>query len=1187
MKKNTLFICLSFLLLVFTFSIKINGQETRGAIRGLVMDPNNAPVPGAKVTVKDTERGTSITVTSNSDGFFQANYLLSGNYLVSVEASGFKRLLKENVIIAIGETRQFNLNLEVGIAQETVTVTADTQNLNTENASVAQTIDSRKISELPLPKGDPYKLMGTATGVAHTGSQRLDRPFEPTHIVGYAIDGTRGNRSDLTIDGVSSTSTANANEVIASYVPPSDIVQEFKVQTATFDAQFGNTEGGVTSISIKSGTNSLHGTGYYFTEPLSLTALDAFGKARGQAKPQNDSKRFGGSISGPIMFPWLYNGKDKSFFLFGYEGIRDSRPRFDANNIWVPTDALKNGDFSAYGVTIWDPASRIQVGSNFVAQTGWSVIPTARISPVAKKILEFYTAPKVSGTTLRNNIADSSLTEVTDPYNNWTFRIDQNLTSKNRMFVRGSYYDRLSFYNEYMPDSPATGVNFIFASRQGVIDDVHVFNGSTVLNVRYGYNRFIRQQDQEEDARGFDLTRLGMPATFNNFASDVVRRFPRLDFTGGSGSNMLGTGFGNETRPTTTHNFSAILNKTFGTHSSKFGAELRIYREDSTFKSNDQTMFLTFNNTYTKQASNTSTPDTDGLQAFGAFLLGLPTTATITRRADYSEYSKTWGFFFQDDWKVNNRLTLNFGLRYELEEALKERNGKSIKNFDVNYVQQAVQDAARAKLTASPVTGMDGNSINPASFNVRGGLVFAQTGEALYNTPKDTILPRFGIAYRWDDKTVIRGGFGLFAGFLGQRRGDVIQPGFTRTTQVSLTTNAAGAPIPFDIVTGFQNTAILEPVGSAQGFQTNLGGGITFFNQDPEVSKQLRYQAGFQRELPWGFFLEAMYVGNYGYDIERTVNINALPNQYLNTDNFRSTAMVNNNTLLGQAVSNPFAGLSQFTGTGFINTTIARQQLLRPFVAFGDINTTVNDGKSWYNSGQFVLNKRVTAGFTAQLSYTFSKWIQQTEVLNAADPTPTKMIGDQDVPHRFSMNYIYTLPFGRGQMWGSGISRVADAFIGGWQFSGVYTYQSGFPIAFGNVFYQGGKISINSTNSSGWFNRDAFLWNFNNTSAASTAATPVSNLRTFPMRFSDVRRDSVNNMDFSLLKDIRFNETMKIRLTLELYNAFNEPYFPAPSTSATTALGFSSGVWTGFGTISPSNQDNYARRGQIGIKFIF
>lgn len=1181
MKKNILLSCFSILALLFTCSIFVNGQETRGAIRGLVLDPNGAPVAGAKVTVSDPSRGTSISLNSNDDGFYQVNYLISGKYTITVEMSGFKKLQRANVTIEIGNTIQVDLPLEIGGAQETVTVTADLQQLNTENASVAQTLDTRRISELPLPKGDPYKLMGTSTGVAHTGSQRLDRPFEPTHIVGYAVDGTRGNRSDLTIDGAPSTSTANGNEIIASYVPPTDIVQEFKVQTATFDAQFGNTEGGVTSISIKSGTNSLHGTAYYFTEPLSLAANDSFGKGRGQAKVDTQSKRFGGSINGPVRFPWLYNGKDKTFFLFGYEGIRDQRPRFDASNVWVPTAALRNGDFTGTGVSIWDPTTRINTGTVaspvWTSQTSWTVIPTERISPVAKKVLEFYSLPKVSGSTLNGNIFDSTLSERTDPYTNWTFRIDQNITSKNRLFVRGSWYDRLSIYNDYL-NSEATGVNFIFASRQGVIDDVWVIDASTVLNIKYGYNRFIRHQDQEENARGFDLTRLGFPAAYNSKVTEFVRRFPRFDFTGGSGSNMLGTGFGNEFRPTTTHSPSITLNKTFSKHSLKFGAELRIYREDDVFTSNDQTGQFSFSNTYTKQASNTTTPDTNGLQAYAAFLLGLPTTVNIVRRADYSEYSKTYGFFAQDDWKIGKNLTLNLGLRYEVEQSLRERNNKSIAGFDQNYVQQAAQDAARARLVTNPVTGYTGANIDPATFNVRGGLLFASDANpGLYKTPKDTWLPRFGFAYQWNDKTVVRGGFGMFAGFLGQRRGDVIQPGFTRTTTVPLTALLNGSPIAQDIITGITTTPILEPVGAAQGLQTGLGTGISFFNPNPEVSKQMRYQIGIQRELPGGILFEAMYVGNRGYDIEIGRNINALPIQYLNTDTSRTAAMTANNTLLGTGIANPFLGNTAFTGTGFANATIARSQLLRPFVAFGDINTTVNDGKSWYNSGQFTLTKRMVAGFTGQMSYTWSKWIQQTEYLNAADPTPTKMISDQDVPHRVSFNFTYALPFGKGAFFASDANGVLNGIIGGWQLSGIYSYQTGFPVAFGtNAFLvSNDSIGINSTNTSAWFRTSVFASVFN---TSATNATPVSHVRTLPFRFSDVRRDSINNFDFSLLKDIRFSESMKIRLTLELYNAFNEPYFPAPATNPTA---------TSFGTITASNQDNYARRAQIGIKFIF
>jgi hypothetical protein len=1145
----------------------INAQETRAKLTGRVVDSNQAAVAGADVTVTDAARGTKVNLKTNGDGLFQAPYLLSGTYQVVVEVPGFKKLIQDNVTLQINETRDLTLVLEVGGTQETVTVTAEGPVLNTADSNLGLTVDQKRLAELPLVHGSPYSLIGLTPGTTFTGSARLDRPFEPTHIVGFAIDGTRGNRSDLLIDGAPSTATANANEVISTYVPPSDIVQEFKVQTATFDAQFGNTEGGVTSISIKSGTNKFHGSAYYWSEPIGIAANDFFGNSRGQGRPNAFLKRPGFSVNGPVWLPKLYNGKDRTFFLFGYEGIRDSRPRFDAGaNVYVPTQALRDGNFSGLGVTIYDPLTRVSSGSGQFTGTAFAnnIIPANRINPVARAILGFYSQPKGPG--LLGNIFDSTLTEET-VYDSYTFRVDQIISNNNRMFVRGSWYDRDSHYNDYL-NSVASGVNFRFISRQGVIDDVHTFNPTTVLNVRYGFNRFIRGQDQEADARGFDLAQLGFPASFNNLTGEGTRRFPRIDFPA---NTVLGTGFGNEFRPVSSHSVATTLNKTMGSHSAKIGAELRVYREDSAFSSNDQTGQFIFDNTYTRQNSAAGT-DVNGLQAFAAFLLGLPTTTQIVRRADYSEYSKTYGFFVQDDWRVNRRLTLNLGLRYEVETPLVERQNKSVSGFDAAFIQP-IEATAKARLLATPVTGVD-----PNTFNVRGGLLFAgvDTGKNLYQTPKNTFLPRAGFAYQLDDKTVLRGGFGLFAGFLGERRGDVIQPGYTRTTVGALTTNAAGAPLPFSLSTPFANTTIQEPVGNAQGRQTGLGGGISFFNQNPKVSKQARFQFGLQRELPFGMVAEAIYVFNRGYDIEINRNINALPNQFLNTENSRSATQVANNTFLTAQVANPFAGL--LPGTGFNNATIARSQLLRPFPAFGDIITTNNDGKTWYHSGQFSLQKRFSQGYTVQASYTWSKWIQQTEYLNAGDATPTRMISDQDVPHKLSVSALYSLPFGRGQRFFKDAGWTLNALLGGWQLQGVYTMQSGFPVPFAtDAFYNGGEISIPSSQrtTARWFNTAVFTSVLNNTA---TNATPVSHLRSLPLRFGSVRRDYINNMDLALLKDVLIREEMKIQLRFEAINARNEPYFPAPVVNPTSAA---------FGRISASNQDNYARRIQLGIKFLF
>jgi hypothetical protein len=454
----------------------------------------------------------------------------------------------------------------------------------------------------------------------------------------------------------------------------------------------------------------------------------------------------------------------------------------------------------------------------------------------------------------------------------------------------------------------------------------------------------------------------------------------------------------------------------------------------------------------------------------------------------------------------------------------------------------------------------------------------------LYQTPKNTFLPRFGFAYQLNPKTVIRGGAGLFAGFLGQRRGDVFPNGWSETTTVGTTTNSFGAPIPRSWDNAFLTTPILEPVGNQKGRQQGLGQAIDFFNQNPGLSKQLRFQLGFQRELPGGFVVDAAYVGNRGYDIEIIRNINAVPNRYLNADNSRTAAMNANNNFLTGAVPNPFAGL--LPGTSLNNATISRSQLLKPYPQFLDIRTTNNDGESWYHSAQIGLQKRFSKGYTLGLSYTYSHWMQATEYLNADDAEPSKTISDLDVPHRLSVSGILELPFGKGRRFLSDADGLLNALLGGWQVQGVYTYQSGFPIPFGtynpttavpsgDLFYNGGDVSISNPTTARWFNTDVFTSILTNSSAN---ATPVNHLRTAPYRFEDGRRDSINNLDLSLIKDIVLRGDIQLQLRAEFINVLNSVYFPQPVAGATS---------TTFGQISASNQSNYARRAQVGVKVVF
>jgi hypothetical protein len=1111
--------------------------------------------------------GTRTSAVTNEDGLFEIPYLIPGAYEVTVELAGFKKYVREDIQLRIADRLQLEIDLEVGGTVEEVTVTAATALLETTSASLGNVVDARRVSELPTPHGDPYALIGLAAGVTYTGSTRLDRPFEPTHIVGYAMDGTRGNRSDLTIDGVPSTATANAGEVIASYVPPPDIVQEFKVQTATFDASFGNTEGGVTNLTIKSGTNALHGTAYFNKTPRGMFANDFFANANNLPLADFSYNRYGGTAGGPVMVPG-YDGRRKTFFMYGFEGIHESRPRNNGTPT-VPTDRMRNGDFSellALGsqYQIYNPFTRRAVGGGRFQQDPFpgNIIPQNLINPVARAALEYIARPLTPGAADgTSNFQNPSLPE-TIKYATNTIRVDHVLSGSQRLYGRFSWYDRNSNYNNYF-NNLATGEWFKFISRQAAVDHVYVFNGSTVLNLRYGYNWFVRGTDTNPANHGFDLTSLGFPASYNSAIPDDIRRFPRFDIAG-----YQGTGFGGEYRPNETHSFIATLNKSMGTHSLRTGLEFRRYRETSRFFGNNQTGQFTFDTTWTRGPLDNSAGAPGSLgQSFAAFLLGLPTSGTVARSASYDEASSTYGLYLQDDWRVGSRLTLNLGLRYEYETPLTEADNRSVRGFDALAVQP-IEAAARAALN-SAATGL-----LASQFQVKGGLTFAGISgqpSGLYETPKNNVMPRVGFTYKVNEQTVLRGGYGIFYGFLGQRRGDVITTGFSSTTSMVTTLNN-GLTFLETLSNPFQG-GIQEPLGASQGIQTFLGQSITFFDPDPRSPRMQRWQIGVQRELPGQWMVEASYVGNHGTDIQTTRNLNATPAQYLSTSAVRDQATID---YLSANVPNPFFGLMPVTaGSAFRGQNIARERLLRPYPHFDAVNTTTNEGWSWYHALQAGLHRRFSSGYTISANYTFSRFTEATDFLDASDANPWEGVSSQDVPHRLTVNGIWELPIGRGRRFASDLSPGLDALIGGWQVQGIYTYQSGFPIGFGNLLFTGNLDDVALPGSDQtlqrWFNTDA---GFNKISSQQLA----SNIRTFPFRLDSVRADTLSNLDLSVIKNASLGGGRSLQLRVEAINALNHPLFPGPNTTPTQVA---------FGTISASNQQNYARRGQVTVKFLF
>jgi hypothetical protein len=1150
-------------------ALPLSAQETRGTIAGRVTDPSGAVISGATVDVVNKAMGTKVTLTTNEAGAYQATLLIAGPYRVEAAAPGFKRFVRDNIELRINARLNIDLPLELGAAEQSITVVDEVPLLDTASASLGNVIDARRVQDLPVAHGNPLLLMGLATGVAFTRNPRLDRPFEPTHIVGFAIDGTRANRSDVTIDGVAATATAGAREVIASYVPPADLVAEFKVQTATFDAAFGQTEGGVTNISIKSGTNTPHGTLYYQNMVPELFANDFFANRAGLPRPDFTYHRWGGTFGGPVRIPKLYDGRNKTFIMYGYEGIAEARPRNDGVPT-VPTMPMRGGDFSALlahspAFQIFNPFTRRAVGGGRfrVDPFPGNIVPASLINPVSNNIQQFFAAPRTPALGDGSmNFLNPELMETID-YGTHTIRLDHNIGERHRVFGRVSWYDRWSDYNNYFGNL-STGNHFGFISRSAVLDHVYTVTPSTVVNFRYGYNRFVRTDDSNPAARGFDLTTLGLPRALNDAIPAEIRRFPRILITGYQGTSAPGFWMPNDV-----HNFISTVQQTRGSHFLKAGFEFRAYRENQRFFANDQTAQMEFGNTWTRGPFDNSPPAPGSFgQSYASFLLGLPTGGVLRRAPDYAEQSLSYGFFIQDDWRVNSRLTLNLGLRWEFEGPLTERFNRTVQDFDRGFVP-GFESAIRAGYARHP-TG----EIPADQFFTRGGLTFAGVGgnpRGAFPMPMMNLMPRFGLAYRLDSKTVLRGGYGIFYGFLGQRRGDVVQHGWAANTPL-IPSRDVGLTFDATISNPFPH-GIMEPVGNALGGYTFAGQSVTFFNQRPRNSYMQRWQFGIQRELARNMMLEVSYVGNRGTNIELGQNLNVTPQRFLSTLPTRDNPHIDHLTTF---MPNPFRGHMPADAFGLFHADrMMRERFLLPFPHMGAVNWGRFDGFSWYHSLQVNFEKRYSQGLVLLANYTFSKFMQASEVLMQDDLRPHEVISDLDRPHRLTLSGVYDLPFGRGKQFGATVSKFTNALIGGWQLNGIYTYQSGAPLPFGNIIFDGdiNNIALPRAQQSveRWFNMDAgferrALWQLER------------NVRTFPLRFGFIRNHHMSNVDFSAIKNNVIREKYNLQFRFETLNTLNRPHFPGPNMSPAVAA---------FGQILASNQANYARRIQAGFRLVF
>ena len=1127
-------------------------QDTRATLLGKVVDSTAAAIPGAKVVATNIETGVKSASQVNESGLFEIAYLLPGSYSVTVEAHGFKTFVRQGLELRISDRVNIEISLELGDVSESIQVTSATPLLETATGSTGTVVDHRSILDLPTSGGNPLTLAQLSAAV--TNFAIVNHPYELTSAwvaSRISVSGTRSQNTEFTVDGVPAMENDSA-----VYSPPANMVQEVKVETNSFNAASGHSVGGYVNTITRSGTNELHGRLYEFYTGDRLKGLDFFERQHlydPSSGPPTEAKansikghevnnRFGLSFGGPMVLPRLYNGRNKTFWMYGYEGFR--HPSIDANSGYfstVPTAAERKGDLSqllGYGsiYQVYNPYSTTPAANGRYTRTPFpgNLIPSSLVDATALNLLNYYPLPNTGGTQGVNNYFNS--VRAYSGYDTHSARIDQNSSDRERFFVRlnTSAYNGAN-YGAF--DNVATTSFNQYATNGAALSNVYIFSPTFLVNVRYGFMRYA--PSTTSGSAGINLTPLGFSPTVSKQIDPQALSLLDITF-----DSFAAIGSATPTREAIGNHFVGVdFSNERGRHSLHFGGEFRVFQDDM-YNFGHTTPKISFDGTYTRGPFDNSASAPLG-QGLASFLMGIPSSGSAAVSASYAFTSRYYGLFFQDDWRISNRLTLNLGLRYEYENAPSERYNRTVEGFDAT-TRNPIAATAIANYALHPISQL------PASqFTVNGGLTFAGVNgqpSALWRSDPNNFAPRFGLAYQLNSKTVVRGGYGIYYMPKGvdrfgtaADRTTVNQTGFSQTTSIVASTDNGQHYI--DSLSNPFPTGIQPPVGASAGLATSLGQSISFFNPQQINPLVQRWDFSVQRELPGRILAEVMYIGTSGSGLSTTRQIDATPAQYLSTSSFRDSAAIN---AMSQQVSNPF--YPQLPGTSLSSSTVAVAQLLRPYPQFTGI--TYNDpiGSSIYHGLAIQTERRFSSGVTVRGAYTFSKFLNTTDYLNATDARPSKVVSDQDVPNRLSISGIFDIPIGKGRK--LPLHGVWGALAGGWQVQAIYAAQSGSPLGFGDALFLGDIHNITLPNDqkrvSEWFNINA---GFDRNSADQRSY----DIRVMSQRFPSVLGQGINNWNTSGMKYFQITEGAKLQFRIEMMNAGNHSQFTAPNTTPTSA----------------------------------
>ncbi len=1106
-------------------SVSLASGQTFGSITGEVRDPSGAIMPNAPVTATNVATNVARATSTNESGVYSFPDLIPATYQVKVSAPGFQTTTS-TVEIQVQQTARVDVTLTVGQSTQTVEVSAAAAALTTESATVGTVIAEKNINDLPLNGRNFLQLVALAPNVSYgfaAPSQASNRQGGDRVNQNISVAGMRGTWNNYTLDGVSDT---DPNFNLYIQVPSIDALQEFKVQSGIYPAEFGR-EAAQINVSTKSGTNDFHGSGFEFLRNSDLDAKPYDFLGTSPAKAPFKQNQYGYYLGGPVWIPKLFNGRNKVFFSSNWEGYK-SRLQNTGNFTVIP-DAWRGGDFSKLPTVLYDPDTRVLNGSTYTATpfTG-NIIPTPRLDATSLKLLAFLPHATINpgnSTNPNSNFQYAQNTQVNK--NQVTERGDYNQNSNSQWFGRFGWTSETTV----TPTLPQTGGALSTNSKQYMISNAWVLSPTKVNEFRFGYTSIYNAVTDQLAGVTDVVKQLGLP-----FAPEVPQSWgiPAVSVSNGLsswGDNTNAPFVINDSIKQVLDNFSW----NHGKHSFRFGGE---YRYD---------VFNQFGNQYTRgnpqfNGNYTAVPQTlIGGNSAADFMLGDPYRLDLALQvAQGDDSANSLAFYFDDTYKVTPKLTVTLGLRWELVQPWFDNAG-NMTNFDFKGPLPTVANVPQSQWpvlvragSGNFYDGLNYTYVNGTGTGQPGPVPVARDGrmgDRMVNTDWNNFAPRFGIAYSPNSKWSFRTGFGVF---------------YSQETANS----------KFDVNRG------------TSGRLTDL--------PDPKAKPTLTYANSYDpKQVPY------LLTPGLTWAIQKDI---ATPYSFMYLFNIQRQIGSNTTLELGyQGVQDRKLQNQYNSDAGVPGTAAAQTRVPFPTYSTG-IELTEGYGRGYYNGFSTKLSQRYKSGLTTLVAFTWSKALDNGSAIRGTtgDQYPENPYcalaceygpSGFNTPLRLVTSILYELPFGRGKAF---LNRggAVNAIAGGWQVTTIFTAQSGRPINTaswdaGGQIIQPNSNRLSSTGVSpyaaqptanGYFNKAAFI------NPPGATCTTVALLSCYAGSFGNIQRNSLIgpstwDADFSMFKNIHFTERTNLQLRMEAFNVFNHVALGNPSaswggSSATPAANF-------------------------------